>query len=57
MSEKNYKVKNQLEQVSDRSASSTLDNQESLSNFEPEDGEPLDEATLKIMKKTQDFIT
>lgn len=56
MSERNLKVKNQLEQVSSEAETSTLNNAESISNFDP-DEEPMDAETLKIVKKTQDFIT
>ena len=56
MSERNLKGKNHLEQVSSEAETSTLNNGESISNFDP-DEEPMDAETLKIVKKTQDFIT
>ena len=56
MSERKFKAKNLLDAVSSEHETSTLNNQESLSNFDPED-EPVDEATQAIIKKTQDFIT
>ena len=56
MSEKKFKAKNLLDAVSSEHETSTLNNQESLSNFGEEE-EPLDEATLALVKKTQDFIT
>lgn len=56
MSEKKFKAKNLLDAVSSEHETSTLNNHESLSNFGEEE-EPLDEATLALVKKTQDFIT
>lgn len=55
MSEKKF-AKNLLDAVSSEQETSTLNNQESLSNFGEEE-EPVDAATLAIIKKTQDFIT
>lgn len=56
MSEKKFKAANLLDAVSSEHETSTLNNQESLSNFDG-DSEHLDEATQAIVKKTQDFIT
>ena len=56
MSKKKFEAKNLLDAVSSEHESSTLNNNESLSNFD-NDEEQLDEATLAIVKKVHDFIT
>ena len=56
MSEKKFKAKNLLDEVPSSHETSTLNNQESMSNFDGEE-EPIDDATMAIIKKTQDFIT
>ena len=56
MSEKKFKAKNLLDAVSSEHETSTLNNQESLSNLGEEE-ESIDADTLAIINKTQDFIT
>ena len=48
MSEKKYQAQNLLDAVSSQHETSTLNNQESLSNFEND--EEIDEVTMQVIK-------